>query len=264
MKTLLAMTGILFLTAIGSGCRDVVPRELAEARVAMKRADKRNAKTLAPSQYNDAKALLKLAERLHRYDPFSRRAIDAAYLAHRQALLANVQADTARYAMKKAQADRRRLAARPPVYRLAPDKWNDRFTTGRIGEEQETITAVVPERSPPQEIGAVVRDSEAGKVVTFPARSLFVQGKWSPTSGALAALDQVADAIDRDERMVAVVSISGSSGDAGLDRAAYVRKELALRGVAESRVMIVAYDDTAAEDTASADVEILLQLAQAE
>jgi hypothetical protein len=269
---------VLFVAAL-TGCREIVPRELADARAAFKHAEKNNARALSPTQYEHAKTALHMAERLHRFDPFSRRAIDSAYLAHRQALLADVQADTARYWAEKGKSDKIRLSASPPQYQVNRDKWKRRFDATRIdGEEEQSVADLAPVRPPiasraEDQVAAVIREGDRGTVVAFPTPALFSRGQWNPTRAAVSAFDQLADALGRDGRLLAVVSIdAGRDNDpVSLDRAAMVRRELLSRGVSESRILVVTYDGD--ENSMGAirprapkpdQVEILLELAGGE
>jgi hypothetical protein len=232
---------VVFIAWSLVACHDIVPQQLAEARAAYQRAAKGKAPSLAPTEFERAREAMQEAEHQHRVASLSPEALNAAYIAHRTALLADVQGDIASAELKKLKSDRKRIAKNPPRYQLHADALKSRFQTVEIDAHDEdepktTARAKVSARS--QSVVATIReDEDGGRSISFPASALFSRGRFDPSPGAVTAFDQIAEAMSSDERLMATIS-------AGSGRASQVRDALAEHGIDESRILI--FEDEAA------------------
>jgi uncharacterized protein DUF4398 len=78
-----------------AGCAAVVPRELADARLAYRHASNSRAASLSPAELHNAKEALNVAEASWSHDPESNQTRDLAYVAQRRAQLAEAKGFTA-------------------------------------------------------------------------------------------------------------------------------------------------------------------------
>ena len=84
---------------------------------------------------------------------------------------------------------------------------------------------------------AAVKDDDRGMVITLSGEVLFKTGKWDLKAGAMAKLDQIAEALRGKEQPIVVLGYTDNVGtrennmDLSMKRASAVRDYLATRGI---------------------------------
>lgn len=221
-----------------SGCATVAPRELVDARVAVREANASEASVLSPLELEQARTALERAERTYSRGTDQATVRDLSYIARRKAELAVVKTDLA-------------LALEPNELRVPsrserPEQKSDAAAVGLDRSDDDAATWSM------QTLGrlgsrAVVTRDERGVVVTMPGYSLFDAGAYTLRTQGELTLDLLAGALvdDADSRVLVLSyadSSSGSEFDLSLarDRAETIRAFLNEHGVANRRVLACA------------------------
>jgi len=251
MKTLLTI-GILG-AAILSGCATTQPpAELIDARAAYQRASVGTTAQLNPADLHVAKETLDQAERAFADDGASQKTKDAAYTAERRVLIAEARANTVAAGREKEQViaqARARDAAALKNTTASLRQTKEQLEAGRQALQTEQERRIEPEKRAKQAAAdlariASVKQEARGMVITLSGAVLFETAKWNLIGTAQTKLNDVADALtkqDKDSTMV-VEGHTDSQGALAMNnelsqkRADAVRTYLVSRGIASDRI----------------------------
>jgi outer membrane protein OmpA-like peptidoglycan-associated protein len=253
IRNRLTVAGLLLLLApFACAGEQPAPKTLVDARSEYFRAKDGIAMQLDPSDVHEAEIALQRAEAAWQRAPGDPTSLDLAVIAHRKALLAQSEA-----AALKAQRDAKEATAELEAWRagqLQSTQGQLTQTRQALGQtemqlEQQQATAVEQQaklrdlearlkdaRDTIAKI-ASVKDDDRGMVITLPGEVLFRTGKWDLKPGALAKLEQIADALKGKEQPILVVGHTDSVGahDMNMDlsqkRASAVRDYLVGKGI---------------------------------
>jgi outer membrane protein OmpA-like peptidoglycan-associated protein len=224
----LALLGLPMLVA-AAGCAGerIRPKALIDARDDYVHARDGLTVQLDPADVHEAQVALERAEAAWQDSPNDPKAVDLAIIADRRALLAQSQA-----ALIMAEKDAQRAAADGEAVKAA----QLRATQGRLTqtqqalgvtqmqlEQQQAATAEQQQKTRQLESKlsdardtiakiASVKDDDRGMVITLKGEVLFKTGKWDLTPGAMAKLDQVAEALKGQEQPIVVYGYTDAIG----------------------------------------------------
>jgi outer membrane protein OmpA-like peptidoglycan-associated protein len=209
--------------------RQIEPKQLVEARETLVLTHEGVAQQLDPTDLHAADVALQRAEEAWRRAPDNPSTIDLAVIAQRKALLARANAG-AMQAAQDARHDRAELAQlRSSQLHSAQSQLKD--TEQSLGRtqmqlEQEQATADA-QRVKMQELAtnlkdardsiakiASVKDDDRGMVITLQGEVLFRTGKYDLKPGAMAKLDEIADALKGKEQPITVYGYTDDVGTA--------------------------------------------------
>jgi outer membrane protein OmpA-like peptidoglycan-associated protein len=251
------------LTAIiaASACaaQQAAPKSLVDARADVQRAHDGAAARLAPTEVHEADLALQRAEQAWQDAPDDPSTVDLAIAADRRALLAQSEAayikaerdaeqarnDLKSLAVTELQATRGQL--KDTQGQLKDTQGQLGQTEQRLGTEQQ-VTAAQRARMAQLEASlkdardtiakiASVKDDSRGMVITLQGEVLFQTGKAELKPGAIAKLDQIAQALKGAEQPIVVFGFTDNVGahdmNMGLSqrRADAVRDYLAGHGI---------------------------------
>jgi outer membrane protein OmpA-like peptidoglycan-associated protein len=251
----------LVLTAIltTAGCATTMPpNELVTARANYTRAAAGPASTLAPSDLNNAKKTLDQAEASFKEEGDTAETKDIAYGAARSAELAESRARIMAANQLKDQTNASQRAneknqAQVTSAELAKTTGQLALTGAALASEKERREEA--ERRAAQaaadlaKFAQVKQDPVRGMVITLNGGVLFETAKWQLIGTANQKLNEVADALtkqDKDSTMV----VEGHTDSQGKDamnqelsqkRAESVRTYLVSRGIAADRITAMGY-----------------------
>jgi outer membrane protein OmpA-like peptidoglycan-associated protein len=243
------------------GCASTpAPPELLEARSAYIRAESGITAQYKPDQLHEAKVALDRAERGYVDSPGKQSTRDLAYVAHRKAELAEVQARDAKMAQDKAQAEQDLQKATQT--QLSQTRAQLSATGQQLAGTQQALAGT--EEQLKQEKGAraeaekrarealdklaataagSVKQDTRGTVITIPGSVLFASGKTALVPGAQDKLSLVADALKNQGGKQIVVEghtdtqgSDASNQELSQGRAQAVRDFLVTRGVSADRI----------------------------
>lgn len=251
------------------GCASTVPHELADARVAYKKAQGSSASQMAPADLQTAKEALDRAERQFSDEGNEQSTRDLAYVAQRKAELAMIQAQLVSASRDKDAAqqgllDTATMTAEQRNAQLQQTNQNLQRTNAQL-EQERTARAEAEKRLKDAmarlNAFAAIKEEPRGMVITLPGGVLFESGKFALLGTAQEKLNQVADALlqNRDATMV-VEGHTDSQGDPKMnqklseDRAKSVRDYLVSRGIASDRITSAGFgQDRPVADNKSAE-----------
>jgi outer membrane protein OmpA-like peptidoglycan-associated protein len=286
MKTIRA-TGFILLLASIAGCAAALPPEdLVNARAAYQRASNGPAAQLDPADLRTAKESLDLAEQSFTKNGDAQETKDLAYLADRRTQTAEARAGALLASGQQQQTLTNMHAAETSQVKT---------TTAQLGRANQTIAlqgqAISAERDRREEADkraaqaaqdlakfASVKQEARGMVITLSGSVLFASAKSDLLPGAQVKLNNVADALtkqDPDSKIV-VEGHTDSQGGAAYNqdlsqrRAQSVRDYLVSRGISSDRVTSQGFGPTrSVADNASAEgrannrrVEIVVKAGQ--
>jgi outer membrane protein OmpA-like peptidoglycan-associated protein len=243
-----------------AACSSATPPNLVDARAAYQRASQGPAAQLAPAQLHVAQTSLDSAERTYEAQGDSEDTRDRAYVAQRNAELAETQASIVASDRNAALAARRIEAAKAHTHGETVDDLNS--TKAELAGERSVVAnqtvALAGEKQRRQEAErraadamaalteiASVKQEPRGTVITLSGSVIFASGKADLLPGALAKLDQVAIALAANDPQQNIV-VEGHTDSRGSDalnqdlsarRAAAVRDYLVSKGLAPERVV---------------------------
>jgi outer membrane protein OmpA-like peptidoglycan-associated protein len=247
------LRALLGSSLLATGCATVAPPpELLEARSTYSRVAQGPAASVKPDDLLTAKQQLDRAESTFKdkgNDPVTR---DAAYIAVRKALFAEADANT--IVNLKAKADAEQKAQQMQAADLSAAKGQLSDTRGQLAHtqqelDQERVAREAAEKRAAaaladlQKIAAVKKD-DRGMIITLQGGVLFKTDKYELLPAAMAQLNQVAEALlrnNRDARMV-VGGYTDSQGpephnqELSENRAKSVADYLVSRGIARDRI----------------------------
>jgi outer membrane protein OmpA-like peptidoglycan-associated protein len=243
---------LLLLAGVGCAAQQMPPTALTDAREEFLRAKNGIAMQLDPTDVHEADLALQRAETAFRDEPNEATTNDLALIADRRALIAEAQA-----ANMRAQQDA--LAAKQQGVALTAAQLQS--ARGQLGQTQAALGQTQMQLQQQQVASATqaqqlvdlqaklkdardtiakiaaVKDDDRGMVITLSGEVLFRTGKWDLKAGAMAKLDQIADALRGKEQPMIVFGFTDNVGtrDANMDlsqkRAQSVRDYLAQKGI---------------------------------
>ncbi len=286
MKTLRNMTSLFAFgsAVVFGGCAAAVPpQDLVNARTAFHRASNGPAQQLDPAGMHSAKDQLDLAEASFAENGDTQGTRDQSYLAVRKTQLAEVVAST----MQSNQAKEGIVGAMH-----ADEKTTVARTSAELARKKSQLStqgvALADERSRREEAEmraaqaaadlakfAKVKQEPRGMVITLSGSVLFASGKTDLLPAARVKLNEVADALNKQDphSKIVVEGHTDSKGTASYNqdlsqrRAEAVRDYLVQRGIDKDRISAQGFGfDRSIADNASAEgrannrrVEIVVQ-----
>jgi outer membrane protein OmpA-like peptidoglycan-associated protein len=207
----------------------IEPKQLVEARETLVLTHEGVAQQLDPADLHEADVALLRAEAAWRQAPDNPSTIDLAVIAQRKALLARANAGTMK-ADQDAQRNRGELAQlRASQLQNAQSRLKDSEqslgrTEMQLEREQATTdaqrmkmheleTSLKDARDSIAKI-ASVKDDDRGMVITLQGEVLFRTGKYDLKPGAMAKLDEIAEALKGKEQPIVVYGYTDDVGTA--------------------------------------------------
>ncbi|HEY8042110.1 MAG TPA: OmpA family protein [Polyangiaceae bacterium] len=244
---LLAAAGLL-----ACGGERIPPKALVDARAEYTRAKSGVTLKLDPTDVHEADLALQKAESAWNNDPDDPNTIDLAVIAQRKAQIAEAEA-----AATQAQADAQQAkadleAAMAAQLQSARGQLNQtqqalnqtqtqlQQTAAQAAAQQKQLADLEAKLKDARDTIAkiaAVKDDDRGMVITLQGEVLFKTGKWDLKPGAMAKLDQIADALRGKEQPMVVYGFTDNVGarDMNMDlsqkRAQSVRDYLVTKGI---------------------------------
>jgi outer membrane protein OmpA-like peptidoglycan-associated protein len=253
--TVLAMAGLL----AGCGGDRIPPKSLVDARNEFASAKNGMAGQLDPTDVHEAELALQKAESAWGSAPDDPNTNDAAIVAQRRAQIAEAEAASIK-AQKDADAAKRDLQdvlssqlknARGQLDQTKQTLNQTQSTLNQTQtalQQQQAAAAAQAQKLAELEAKlkdardtiakiAAVKDDDRGMVITLSGEVLFKTGKWDLKAGAMAKLDQIAEALRGKEQPIVVFGFTDNVGtrdnnmDLSQKRATSVRDYLVGRGI---------------------------------
>lgn len=255
MKTQTMRTAVVLLSAfVAVGCSSTLPpNELVTARSTYARAAQGPAATAAMADLDSAKKNLDLAENVFKEEGDTYAAKDLAYAATRSAELAETRARTALALKAKDQTNASARAnetnqAQQTAAELAKTKGQLASQTDALATETErrkqAEARAAQAAADLAKFASVKQDPVRGMVITLSGGVLFESAKWQLLPAAQGKLNEVADALTKQDVNSTMV-VEGHTDSQGKDaanqelsqkRAESVRTYLVSRGIAADRI----------------------------
>jgi outer membrane protein OmpA-like peptidoglycan-associated protein len=251
MNTRVALVTVA--SALATACASApTPKELVDARTAYQSAANGPAAQLDPAGLHGAQEQLNAAERSFTSDGDSFRTRDRAYVAMRQAQLADAKARSMEYDQAVNMADHQVALTQAQQTATATSLLNStrqELVADRAQLQVETQQREAAEKRAQQAMAdlarvASVKQDTRGTVITLSGGVLFASAKYDLLPTAQSNLAQVADALsksDPDSKII-VAGYTDSQGgqaynmDLSQHRAEAVRSFLVSHGVAADRI----------------------------
>jgi outer membrane protein OmpA-like peptidoglycan-associated protein len=241
----------------GCGGAGLPPKALVDARSEYAQAKGGVAIQLDPTDVHEADLALQKAEQAWADQPDDPNTIDLAVIAQRKAQIAEAQA-AALKSQQDTDAAKRELmnvtaaALQNARGQLDQTKQALNKTQEQLQSEQQ-LSAAQKQQLADMEAKlkdardtiakiAAVKDDDRGMVITLQGEVLFKTGKWDLKAGAMAKLDQIADALKGKEQPIVVYGFTDNVGtiDMNMDlsqkRAQSVRDYLVTKGIPQDLI----------------------------
>jgi outer membrane protein OmpA-like peptidoglycan-associated protein len=256
------VAGPLALVVLGAGvsaCGGAAlpPKALVDARSEFQQAKTGVAIQLDPTDVHEADLALQRAEAAWQDQPDDPNTIDLAVIAQRKAQIAEAQAQAMK-SQQDAEAAKRDLmnvtasALQNARGQLDQTKQALNKTQEQLQSEQQ-LSATQKAQLADMEAKlkdardtiakiAAVKDDDRGMVITLQGEVLFKTGKWDLKAGAMAKLDQIAEALKGKEQPIVVYGFTDNVGaiDMNMDlsqkRAQSVRDYLVTKGIPQDLI----------------------------
>ena len=246
MKTTPLMMSLSLLSLGACASTQGPPPEVAAAQSAVHRARSGTSAELAPVQLHLAEKTLERAEMLAADDRASHRARDLAYIATRQAEIAEVTASGEQAKLQAEEAKAQTLSAQTSIQEAASQELlTARAELERTEQELQHVFTKL------NELGSKVSQDERGHVITLSGNVLFATGKSTLLSAAKTQLDQIAKALASAQAPNMVIEgYADGTGPAELNndlsqrRADAVRAYLASQGLSKAKINAVGRGST--------------------
>ena len=230
------------------------PKALVDARAEYERAKRGVALQIDPTDVHEADLALQRAEAAWRdsQNASDEHTIDLAIIAQRKAQIAEAEA-AAQKAQQDAQQAKNDLeaamqsqlsAARGALNKtqqnLEKTQSQLELTAAQAAEQKKMLADLEAKLKDARDTIAkiaAVKDDDRGMVITLQGEVLFKTGKWDLKAGAMAKLDQIADALRGKEQPMVVFGFTDNVGviDMNMDlsqkRASSVRDYLVQKGI---------------------------------
>ncbi len=233
------------------------PKSLVEARDELARVRDGVAAQLDPTDLHEAELALQRAEQAWRDSPEDPSTVDLAMIAERKAEIAEAEAEalkaqqtaeTSQHQMQslttsQLQAARGQLDQTKQVLnktqeqlqaeQKAADEQRKKLADleAKLKDARDTIAKI-----------AAVKDDDRGMVITLQGEVLFTTGKYDLKAGAMAKLDQIAEALRGKEQPIVVLGFTDNVGTRdnnmvlSQNRAEAVRSYLVSRGIPQDLI----------------------------
>jgi outer membrane protein OmpA-like peptidoglycan-associated protein len=255
------VVGILAITGLGGlgacGGERIPPKALVDAREEFQRAKTGIAIQLDPTDVHEADLALQRANHAWDDEPDDPNTIDLAIVAQRKAQIAEAEARTLK-AQHDAEATKRALEELMSA-QLQSARGQLNQTKQQLNQTQSALEAEQRAAAEQKKLLddlerklkdardtiakiAAVKDDERGMVITLQGEVLFSTGKWDLKAGAMAKLDQIAEALRGKEQPMVVLGHTDNVGthDLNMDlsqkRANSVRDYLISRGIPQDLI----------------------------
>lgn len=245
----LALMGFgVFVSACGG--EHIPPPALVDARKEYAQAKGGVAIQLDPTDVHEADLALQRAEQAWNDQPDDPNTIDLAVIAQRKAQIAEAQAaalkssqdaeaakrelmsvTAAQLQNARGQLDQTKLALQTEQKNSAEQRQKLADLETKLKDARDTIAKI-----------AAVKDDDRGMVITLQGEVLFKTGKWDLKAGAMAKLDQIADALRGKEQPIVVYGFTDNVGtrdnnmDLSQKRAQSVRDYLVTKGIPQDLI----------------------------
>jgi outer membrane protein OmpA-like peptidoglycan-associated protein len=235
----------------------VPPKELVDARADYMRVRDGIASQLDPTDVHEANIALQRAEQAWLESPDDPSTVDIAIAADRKALIAQAEAYAIQAQQDSAASNAQLQQIRAAQLRSARTQIDQsQQALGRTQmqlEQQEETSAVQQQKLQELEAKlkdahatiakiATVKDDDRGMVITLPGEVLFKTGKYELKPGAMAKLDQIAEALKGKEQPIVVDGYTDNVGTRDNNtalsqmRAQTVRDYLVSKGIPQDLV----------------------------
>jgi outer membrane protein OmpA-like peptidoglycan-associated protein len=252
---IVGLLGVIGLAACGG--ERVPPKALVDARNEFARAKSGITVQLDPTDVHEADLALQRAESAWNNDPDDPNTIDTAVIAQRKAQIAEAEAAALKAQQDAEQARRDLLATQSSQLQAARGQLSQ--TQQTLSQTQQNLDAQKAMSAEQQKkladleaklkdardtIAKIasVKDDDRGMVITLQGEVLFKTGKWDLKAGAMAKLDQIADALRGKEQPMVVFGFTDNVGtrDMNMDlsqkRAQSVRDYLVSKGIPQDLI----------------------------
>jgi outer membrane protein OmpA-like peptidoglycan-associated protein len=241
------LIGGLALAVVACGGEIPAPKALQDARAEYAKAKGGVALQVDPTDVHEADLALQKAEQVWKdsQDPNDEHAIDLAIIAQRKAQIAEAEA-AAQKAQQEAQQAKGELEATMQSQlqstrgQLSKAQSQLEQTTAQAAEQKRQLAELEAKLKDARDTIAriaAVKDDDRGMVITLQGEVLFKTGKWDLKAGAMAKLDQIADALRGKEQPMVVFGFTDNVGAADMNmdlsqkRAQSVRDYLVGKGI---------------------------------
>jgi outer membrane protein OmpA-like peptidoglycan-associated protein len=257
-RTALVVAATLATAAMTAcGGERIPPKQLSDARAEYQQAKTGLAMQLDPTDVHVADLALQQAEQAWSSEPDDPNTLDLAVIAQRKAQIAEAEA-----AFLKAQQD----ADQAKQQLEATMTSQLQATRGKLTQTQQTLSQTQADLQRKQQEAAeqqkkladleaklkdardtiakiaAVKDDDRGMVITLQGEVLFQTGKWDLKPGAMAKLDQIAEALRGKEQPMVVYGFTDNIGtrdnnmELSRKRASSVREYLVQRGIPQDLI----------------------------
>jgi outer membrane protein OmpA-like peptidoglycan-associated protein len=233
------------------------PKQLVDARAELQQAKTGLAMQLDPTDVHVADLALQQAESAWNGEPDDPNTIDLAVIAQRKAQIAEAEADALKGQQDLDQAKQQLESTMSTQLQATRGKLNQ--TQQALSQTQTELQRKQAEAAEQQKkLGeleaklkdardtiakiAAVKDDDRGMVITLQGEVLFPTGKWDLKAGAMAKLDQIAEALRGKEQPMVVFGFTDNVGtrdynmDLSQKRANSVRDYLVTRGIPQDLI----------------------------
>jgi outer membrane protein OmpA-like peptidoglycan-associated protein len=239
------------------GGERIPPKALVDARAEFAKAKNGITMQLDPTDVHEADLALQRAEGAFNDSPDEPSTIDLAIIAQRKAEIAEAEAAAIKSQRDADEAKRQVTDLMSSQLRSARGQLDQtkqalNSTQERLHAEQEAaaeqqrrladLEAKLKDARDTIAKIAAVKDDDRGMVITLQGEVLFQTGKWDLKAGAMAKLDQIAEALRGKEQSMVVFGFTDNVGtrDMNLDlsqkRANSVRDYLVSRGIPQDLI----------------------------
>ncbi|HEX8789963.1 MAG TPA: OmpA family protein [Polyangiaceae bacterium] len=259
IRRFVALSPVILVCAGAAACsgQRLPPKALNDARADLARAEEAGASQLDPVAVHGAQVALARAEQAWKDHPDDPSTGDLALVADREALIARANAGTIR-ARQKAQE------ARAQIESSRREKLEDaREQLGQVRQQlgqtqmqlqqQESTTVAQAEKLQEMQKSldearktisriASVKDDDRGMVITLQGEVLFPTAKYDLKPGAMAKLDEIAQALQGKDQRIVVYGYTDNVGNRDMNmalsqnRAQAVRDYLVSKGIPQDLV----------------------------
>jgi outer membrane protein OmpA-like peptidoglycan-associated protein len=245
IRTLVFAVPVSALALLACGGERMPPKTLVDAQNELARAKGGIAMQLDPTDVHEAELALQRAEHAWSDDPDEPNTMDLAIIAQRKAQIAEAEAQAMKGQQDAANAKREQeslLTSQLQATRGALDKTSQKLQAEQAEGQANRAkladleTKLKDARDTIAKIAAV-KDDDRGMVITLSGEVLFKTGKWDLKAGAMAKLDQIAEALRGKEQPIVVFGYTDNIGtrennmDLSQKRSSAVRDYLVGRGI---------------------------------